>query len=187
MKKTTVVMENVQPLIDCGHYAVKRAAGQTMRVTADVFKDGHDVIAVVLKWRKVGSKDWRETAMKAEGNDAWSGVFPLAVEGDSEFTIEAWQDAYATWREEFSRRHAGGQEDLSSEILEGVHLLEAAAHRAGRKSGARELRAAAGELKASGRAAAAALAAREDVAVLVAAYPDRSLSTEFRPFGRVTA
>ncbi len=187
MKKTTVVMENVQPLIDCGHYAVKRAAGQTMRVTADVFKDGHDVIAVVLKWRKVGSKDWRETAMKAEGNDAWSGVFPLAVEGDSEFTIEAWPDAYATWREEFSRRHAGGQEDLSSEILEGVHLLEAAAHRAGRKSGARELRAAAGELKASGRAAAAALAAREDVAVLVAAYPDRSLSTEFRPFGRVTA
>ena len=65
MKKTTVVMENVQPLIDCWHYAVKRAAGQTMRVTADVFKDGHDVIAVVLKWRKVGSKDWRETAMKA--------------------------------------------------------------------------------------------------------------------------
>lgn len=187
MKKTTVVMENVQPLIDGGRYAVKRAAGQTMRVTADVFKDGHDVIAVVLKWRKVGSKAWRETAMTAEGNDAWSGVFPLADEGDYEFTIEAWPDAYATWREEFARRHAGGQEDLSSEILEGVHFLQAAAQRAGRKSGARKLRAAAGELQAAGRAAAAVLAAREDVAVLVAAYPDRSLSTEFRPFGRVTA
>jgi starch synthase (maltosyl-transferring) len=187
MKKTTVVIENMQPLVDCGRYAVKRGVGQTMRVTADVFKDGHEVISVVLKWRQAGGKSWRETAMKAEGNDAWSGVFPLAEEGDHEFTIEAWPDAYATWCEEFSKRHAGGQEDLSSEIFEGAHLLLAAARRAGRKTGARALRAAAEELQSAGREAAAALAAREDVAVLVAAYPDRSLSTEARPFGRVTA
>ena len=185
MKKTTIVMENVQPLIDGGRYAVKRAAGQTMRVTADVFKDGHDVIAVVLKWRKAGHKAWRETAMKADGNDVWSGVFLLEEMGDYEFTIEAWPEAYATWSEEFTKRYAGGQEDLTSEILEGVHLLEAAAKRAGRKAGARELRAAAKELQSADRGAAAALASREELQALVAEYPDRSLSTEFSPCGRV--
>ncbi|MBE2181263.1 MAG: alpha-1,4-glucan--maltose-1-phosphate maltosyltransferase [Chthoniobacterales bacterium] len=187
MNKTTMVIENVQPLLDCGRYAVKRVAGQTMRVTADVFKDGHDVIAVVLKWRPAGAKAWRETPMKHEGNDAWSGVFSLVAMGDYEFTIEAWPDAYASWREEFAKKHAGGQPDLSSEALEGAHLLEAGAKRAGRRKGAKELRAAARELSAADRDQAAALAAREDLAALMAGYPDRSLSAEFRPCGLVTA
>lgn len=187
MKKSTVVIENVRPLLDCGRYAVKRVAGQTMRVTADVFKDGHDVLAVVLKWRKAGSKSWSETAMAHEGNDAWSGVFAPAEEADYEFTIEAWPDAYASWREEFAKKHAGGQADLTSEALEGVHLLQGGAKRAGRKPAARELRTAAKELAAADREAAAALAARGDLAALMAAFPDRSLSTEFHPFGRVMA
>ena len=185
MKKTTVVIENVQPLIGCGRYAVKRVAGQTVRVTADVFKDGHDMIVVVLKWRLAGSKRWHEAPMKDEGNDVWSGAFPLAEAGNYEFTIEAWPDAYATWREEFAKRHSSGQEDMASEILEGVHLLEAAAKRAGRKEGARELRAAAQELQAADREAAADLAAREELLALVSMYPDRSLSTECHPYGRV--
>ena len=185
MKKTSAVIENVQPLLDCGRYAVKRVAGQTMRVTADVFKDGHDVIAVVLKWRKADGKSWRETAMKHDGNDAWSGIFPLAEVGDYEFTVEAWPDAYASWREEFVKKHAGGQEDLSSEALEGSQLLQEGAKRAGRKPEARLLRVAARDLAVAGRDAAAALAAREDLAALMAAFPDRSLATEFRPYGRV--
>ena len=185
MKKTSAVIENVQPLLDCGRYAVKRVAGQTMRVTADVFKDGHDVIAVVLKWRKADGKSWRETAMKHDGNDAWSGIFPLAEVGDYEFTVEAWPDAYASWREEFVKKHAGGQEDLSSEALEGSQLLQDGAKRAGRKPEARLLRVAARDLAVAGRDAAAALAAREDLAALMAAFPDRSLATEFRPYGRV--
>lgn len=187
MKKATVVIENVQPLLDCGRYAVKRVVGQTMRITADVFKDGHDVIAVVLKWRKSGAKAWRETPMRHEGNDAWSGVFPLAEMADYEFTIEAWPDVYASWRVEFSKKHAGGQQDLSSETLEGVHLLEAGAKRAGKRAGAKDLRAAAKQLAASNPEGAVALAAREDLAVLMAGFPDRSLATEFRPCGRVMA
>lgn len=187
MKKIAIVIENMHPLVDCGRYAVKRVAGDTMRVTADVFKDGHDVITVVLKWRKAGSKPWRETTMFHEGNDAWSGVFPLAEEADYEFTVEAWPDAYASWREEFSKKYAGGQQDLSSEALEGAHLLQAGARRAGRKPQARKLKAAAEELSAADRDDAAALAASEDVAALMTAFPDRSLAARFRPHGMVTA
>lgn len=187
MKKTAIVIENMHPLLDCGRHAVKRVAGDAMRVTADVFKDGHDAIAVVLKWRKAGAKAWCETPMLHEGNDAWAGVFPLAEEADYEFTVEAWPDAHASWREEFSKKYAGGQQDLSSEALEGAHLLRAGARRAGRKPRARELKAAAEDLAAADRDDAAALAASEDLAALMAAFPDRSLAVRFRPHGMVTA
>lgn len=187
MKKTAVVIENVQPLVDCGRYAVKRVAGQTMRVTADVFKDGHDVMAVIVKWRKAGTKLWSEAPMFPEGNDVWSGVFPLDEEADYEFTVEAWPDDYASWREDFSKRYAGGQESLTSEILEGVHLLERGAKRAGRKPEARKLREAARNLAKASRADAAALAAREDLAAAMVLFPDRSLAVSFRPLGLVMA
>ena len=60
MKKTAVVIENVQPLLDCGRYAIKRLVGDAVRITADIYKDGHDVIAAVLKWRRRGAKRWQE-------------------------------------------------------------------------------------------------------------------------------
>lgn len=185
MKKATAVIENVRPLLDCGRYAVKRVVGQTMRVTADVFKDGHDEIAVVLKWRKAGARVWRETAMAPEGNDAWAGTFSLSEVADYEFTVEAWPDAYASWRAEFAKKHAGGQEDLSSEAREGAALLQAGAKRAGKRAAAKDLRAASKALAQADRDAAAALAARDDLAAAMASVPDRSLATEFRPLGRV--
>ena len=50
----TAVIENLQPLIDGGRYPVKRVVGEDLAVEADVFKDGHDVVAAALKWRLLG-------------------------------------------------------------------------------------------------------------------------------------
>ena len=47
----TAVIENLQPLIDGGRYPIKRVVGEDLVVEADIFKDGHDVVAAVLKWR----------------------------------------------------------------------------------------------------------------------------------------
>ena len=41
--------------------------------------------------------------------------------------MEAWTDVWGTWRDEFARKVAGGQDDLSGELSEGVVLLQAAA------------------------------------------------------------
>ena len=187
MKKTTVVIENLQPVIDCGRYAVKRVAGQSVRVVADIFKDGHDIISAVVKWRKAGAKSWNEVPMVHEGNDAWAATFVPPAMGDYEFTVEAWPDAFASWCDELARKHAGGQKNLSSEISEGVHLLEAAARSAGRRRQAAEIRTVARELSTASPAAAVALATRDYVKTLVAPFADRSLSTEFRPGGKVVA
>ena len=59
------VIENLQPLIDGGRYPIKRVVGEDLVVEADVFKDGHDVVAAALKWRRR-----RRAALARDGHDA---------------------------------------------------------------------------------------------------------------------
>ena len=59
----SAVIENLRPLVDGGRYPGKRIVGDDLAVEADVFKDGHDVVAAVLKWRLVGEPRWNETPM----------------------------------------------------------------------------------------------------------------------------
>src|SRR5690349_1047020 len=69
-----VVIENLQPLIDGGRYPIKRVVGEDLVVEADVFKDGHDVVAAALRWRIVGENEWHDTAMTFIDNDRWRGA-----------------------------------------------------------------------------------------------------------------
>src|SRR6266404_2656759 len=55
-RQGSILIENVQPQVDCGRHPVKRAAGETVRVSADVLKEGHDELAVVLRWRQLTPK-----------------------------------------------------------------------------------------------------------------------------------
>src|SRR6185312_569674 len=44
-KPTHIAIECVSPSLDDGRWAVKRILGDSLEVTADIFKDGHDVVA----------------------------------------------------------------------------------------------------------------------------------------------
>ena len=46
-----VVIESVQPEIDAGRFPIKRIAGDTVEVEADVFADGHDRVTARLLYR----------------------------------------------------------------------------------------------------------------------------------------
>src|SRR5688572_17442583 len=119
----TAVIENVQPLIDGGRYPIKRAVGEGLTVTADVFKDGHDIVSAVLKWRKAGTTKWHETPMAVVepwNKDAWIGTCAFFENRVYEFTIEAWGDFFLTWQHEFHAKFAAAQDDLTSETLEGA-------------------------------------------------------------------
>src|SRR5207249_11511007 len=126
----SVVIDNVQPLIDCGRSPIKRIVGEDLVVEADIFKDGHDVVAAVLKWRGVGKRAWRETPMIFVDNDRWRGVCTLYDEAIHEYTVEAWTDSFRSWQQEFAKKFHGGISDLQSEALEGAALVKAAAGRA---------------------------------------------------------
>src|SRR5438874_2938253 len=130
-RQGSILIENVQPQIDCGRHPVKRVVGEPVRVTADVFKEGHDELTAVLRWRQLtpSQTEPREVAMRPLGNDAWEGQFPLFENGLYAFTVEAWPDLFRSWAGELKRKVDGGRE-VHSELLEGAALLGSAAERA---------------------------------------------------------
>src|SRR5207302_6751328 len=103
-----VVIENLQPLIDGGRYPVKRVIGEDLVVEADVFKDGHDIVAASLKWRVIGESRWHETSMTYVDNDRWRGACTLYQIATYEYTVEAWTDIFRGWRHEFAAKFAAG-------------------------------------------------------------------------------
>ena len=120
-----VVIENVRPRVDNGRFAVKRVAGDVVQVTADVFADGHDAVAAVVRHRREGERRFRETPMRALGNDRYSGAFAVAQVGRHVFTVRGWIDRFATWRDQLDRRVEAGQ-DVRSELLIGAAIIQAA-------------------------------------------------------------
>ena len=121
-----VVVEHLQPAADEGRFPVKRTRGEAIVVTADVFADGHDVLAGVLKYRR--GSEWTEVPLTAGDNDSWSASFTVAELGDYEYTVEAWIDRFGTWVKELAAKADAGQ-DVGSELLEGADIIQHAASR----------------------------------------------------------
>jgi starch synthase (maltosyl-transferring) len=118
-----VVIERVTPELDGGRFPVKRVAGDTLRVEADIFCDGHDVIGVVVAYRAPRAEAWSEVPMTFVDNDRWRGTVPLTEIGRWTYTILAWRDLFATWRQDLAKKHDAGQK-ISLELIEGRELVE---------------------------------------------------------------
>jgi starch synthase (maltosyl-transferring) len=122
------------PMIDCGRYPSKRTVGDCVAVSADIFSDGHDVLRAVVKSCPPGGEGWHESPMHRidahVDGDRWAGEFEVTELGRWSWTIEAWVDAFASWRDELQRKIDFGQTDLAGELSEGVVLLEQVAERA---------------------------------------------------------
>jgi starch synthase (maltosyl-transferring) len=181
----TAVIENLRPLVDGGRYPIKRVAGEDLVVEADVFKDGHDVVAAILKWRALGEPRWHETAMEHLGNDRWRGVCTLYENTTYEYTVEAWTDTFRGWQHEFAAKFKAGIPNLTSETLEGAALLDAAAQRAEDVHDSARLHELAENIRRSEHAQVNAIAHSGELEVLMATYPDRSTATQYAPPPRV--
>jgi starch synthase (maltosyl-transferring) len=181
----TVIIENVRPLIDGGRYPVKRAVGEDLTIEADVFKDGHDVVVALLKWRVVGAEKWHETPMACIDpwtRDRWTGTCSFFEVGAHDLTIEAWGDTFRSWQHEFSTKFGAGEPNLTSETLEGSRFVEHAgerAARAGQKSDAKRLRDFAKQIVAAAPADVNTISHDGELEALMTSYADRSESTEF--------
>jgi starch synthase (maltosyl-transferring) len=181
----SVVIENLQPLIEGGRYPIKRIVGEDLTVEADIFKDGHDVVAAVLKWRVLGERVWRETPMIFVDNDRWRGVCTLYDEAVHEYTVEAWTDTFRSWQSEFAKKFEGGVSDLRSEALEGAAIVKAAAKHARARADAVRLREFSEEISAAANSEICAIAKSGELEVLMATYPDRSAAAQYAPAPRV--
>jgi starch synthase (maltosyl-transferring) len=181
----SVVIENLQPLLDGGDYPIKRIVGEDLVVEADIFKDGHDVVAAVLKWHVVGKRAWRETPMTFVDNDRWRGVCTPYDEAIHEYTVEAWTDSFRSWQREFAKKFEGGISTLRSEALEGAALVEAAAKRARNRADRERLLDFSRQISKGANSEVYAIAQSAELEVLMATYPDRSDATQYGPAPRV--
>jgi len=118
-----VVIENVQPEIDGGSFPIKRIIGEKIKVTADIFADGHDQIRASLLFRKKGKEKWQFSPMNFEGNDRWSGDFTVQGIGIYDYSIEGWVDPLITWLNNIPKRFQA-QEKIKVDILSNIPLLE---------------------------------------------------------------
>ena len=130
-----ILIEDVWPQIDGGRYPVKRIVGDEIAVWADLFRDGHDTIAAVLKYA-YQDEAWREAPFSLFDNDRWVARFRADRVGRWRYAIEAWTDRFASWRDDLGKRREAGQ-DIALELVEGGRLVEAAIAHAAPEDAAR--------------------------------------------------
>ncbi|HET6762325.1 MAG TPA: alpha-1,4-glucan--maltose-1-phosphate maltosyltransferase [Longimicrobiaceae bacterium] len=175
-----IVIEDVQPQLDCGRYAVKREVGDTLEVTADIFKEGHDAIAAAVRYRAEDDAEWMESRMHFAENDSWTGSFPLTRNARYLYTVVAWTDGFGTWASDLRKKYDAGQ-DVATELLEGVQMVTAGV---GRSDGAdrAKLQRLLEELQDAPTLAERVAAALDpELLHLMERYPDRWDLTEHEP------
>jgi starch synthase (maltosyl-transferring) len=177
--RRSIVIEAVDPQVDDGTDPVKRVVGDELRVTADIFADGHDLLDAALLLRVEGEPSWRETPMRLVDNERWSGTARLARNAAHRYTIEAWRDAIGSWREATARKLEAGVA-VGVELAEGRIILEAALTRA--RGADRRLigDALAREARARSEATRAAALASDAVVAAARRHPDRTAATRYR-------
>lgn len=122
MTRARAVIGAVNPQVDGGRYPAKHLAGDPLRVTAEVFTDGHDLVAAVARLRGTS-----EAEIDLIGSsDTFSGDFAVSAPGHYELTIIAWVDRYATWLRDSTKRSTA-QKLLPVHCAEGIALFEQAA------------------------------------------------------------
>jgi starch synthase (maltosyl-transferring) len=122
------VIDDVRPRTLTGAFPAKAVIGEGVALSADIFRDGHDILAARCRWRPAGERKWRDAPMAHLGNDRWQAVIEPSGLGLHEFVVEGWTDRVATWQHDVEVKHAAGQ-DVALELVEGRLLLsERAGH-----------------------------------------------------------
>jgi starch synthase (maltosyl-transferring) len=123
LEKQRIVIEGISPTVDGGRFPVKRLVGDLVEVTADIFSDGHDVLAAELLWRADDEAEWSRAPMTFIANDRWQAWFPLLRHGRHVFAIEAWWSEFGTFRRDLIKKRDAGL-DIAVEIAEGRLIME---------------------------------------------------------------
>ena len=117
-----VQIADVRPRTPTGHPA-KGSVGEHVPVSADVFRDGHDIVAARVRYRPTRARAWSSVPMVPVGNDRFEATIVPEKVGHNDLVIEAWTDRFATWRDHTAKRAAAAADDLAVELMVGANLL----------------------------------------------------------------
>jgi len=129
-----IIIQRRRPIVDDGTYPAKRIVGDIVELHAEIFRDGHGLLAAAARYRPrpagvadASPRAWRETPLRALDKVwdgvLWGGSFKVDQPGLWEYVFIAWNDRFGTWLDEITRKQQAGQEDLASELLEGREML----------------------------------------------------------------
>ncbi|QNS02747.1 alpha-1,4-glucan--maltose-1-phosphate maltosyltransferase [Streptomyces xanthii] len=96
----TVLVRDVQPLVDCGRRPAKAVPGETFEVTATVFAEAGTAVGadVVLRGPDGRAGPWTPMRELSPGTDRWSAEVTPDAEGRWTYRVEAWTDPVTDWR-----------------------------------------------------------------------------------------
>jgi starch synthase (maltosyl-transferring) len=124
-------IEAITPQVDQGQFPVRKIVGELVGIEADLIADGHDKLAGEVLFRALDEQKFRAIPLRFLENDRWGANIPLERCGRHVFAVSAWKDAFATFVDEVTKKHAAGV-DTSLELQEGMALVWEAATK-GRK------------------------------------------------------
>ena len=176
-----ITIDAIRPVTPTGEFPAKAVVGERIPVSADIFRDGHDLLAARVRWRRVGKAKWRSAPLRPVVNDRWEAEIEPAEVGRHELVIEAWRDRFATWRHDIEIKAAAG-DDVELELEEGARILESLVPGLGTRGRKRVVDAVAGLRRRSCTLQVRLNAGLDDrVADLVAGIPDADLTTATQP------
>ena len=167
-----IVIVDARPRTPTGRYPAKAVIGQPTTVSADIFRDGHDLLAARVRWRPEGESKWRYAPMAdarqrpVDGHHRAQRPRPPRVRGSRRGPTASPPGGATSWS---SRPRA---RTSRVELEEGARLLE-------RRAGRRAPRPTASPSSTGGRRPARPQAA--DAAGVDALDPDLAAVLRHRP------
>jgi starch synthase (maltosyl-transferring) len=122
---------DIQPVVACGERPAKAVVGETLQVSASVFREGHEMLGAGAVLRDPAGNCLPIVTMRelAEGSDRHGADVTPTGEGLWHFRVEAWGDPIAHWRHDAAIKVPIGQ-DVELMLEEGALLFERAARAA---------------------------------------------------------
>jgi starch synthase (maltosyl-transferring) len=123
-----ITIECVAPELDSGRFPVKRIVGAVVWIGADIFKEGHDQLTARVVFKGPGDATWSSASLSYHADtDRWYAPITVDRIGRWTYSVEAWTDAFSTWRTRVKKK-VDADQDVQLELLEGAHLARSAAH-----------------------------------------------------------
>jgi starch synthase (maltosyl-transferring) len=171
-------VDDIHPSLAYGAQPSKAVVGETVPITATIYRDGHHAIGAYVVWRDPDGRPRPPARMTPAGQDRFRAEITPDREGLWTFAVESFGDPYRTWRDAVQKKlDAGqGQADLANDLAEGAELLERAAQADGMPpSEAARVRLAADALRDKTQSLGVRVSAAISLGPLLWTYPVREL------------
>ena len=181
-------IDEVTPASGGGRYPSKAVIGESIPITALVWREGHDALGATVVWKKFGSAGTgQQLRMVPDGPDhpdRWLTSVAADAEGLWTFRVDAWSDPWGTWLHAITAKVNAGQDaaELGNDLETGARLLERVGRRPAERPNREMLFTAAEGLRDGLRPVREriALALSEPVRELMHSRPVRELLTRGR-------